>query len=159
MPKNNFCDVFEEALNTHQSAKKYWRLFAITKVLRKNFIGVGSYSNMSDYLVKYISINVLNEILQMVVPQTGDYNQMDVKWNCSFATWFILSCKKLHFWSVGERERCFKLGLSTSEADTQSENSVSFFFKRFLPFTFTPTETPAETMISHYLPNRPDKRM
>ena len=36
--KNNFCDVFEAALNTHQSAKKYWRLFAITPV--KLFLGL-----------------------------------------------------------------------------------------------------------------------
>ena len=86
---------------------------------------------MTDYPVKYISINILNKILQMVVPKTGDYNQMGVKWNCSFGTRFILSCKQFHFGSVSERERCFKLGLSTSEADTQSENSVSFFSNVF----------------------------
>ena len=159
--KTTFATSFEEALNTHQSAKKYWRLFAITPVNVFLRTSVGAYSNMTDYSVKYISINILNKILQMVVPKTGDYNQMGVKWNCSFATRFFLSCKQFHFGNVSERERCFKLGLSTSEADTQSENSVSFFFKRFLPFAHTPTETPAETMISHYiynLPNRPDKR-
>ena len=105
---------------------------------------------MTDYSVKYISINILNKILKMVVPKTGNYNQMGVKWNCSFATRLILSCKQFYFGSVSERERCFKLGLSTSEADTQSENSVSFFFKRLLPFAFTLTETPAETMISPF---------
>ena len=55
----------------------------------------------------------------MAVPKTVDYNQKDVKWNCNFATWFILSCKQFHFGSVSECEHCFKLGLSTSEADTQ----------------------------------------
>ena len=39
--KNNLYNVFDAALNTHQSAKKYWRLFAITEVLRKNFTGGG----------------------------------------------------------------------------------------------------------------------
>ena len=54
--------------------------------------------------------------------------------NISCLTRFILSCKQFHFGSVSECERCFKLGLSTSEADTQSDNSVNFFFKYFLPF-------------------------
>ena len=75
-------------------SKKYCRLFAITEVLRKNFTGVGAYSNMSAYLVKYISINILNKVLQMAVPTTGNYNQMGVKWNCSFVyTRFILSLR------------------------------------------------------------------
>ena len=80
---------------------------------------MGTYSNRSAYSVKYISINILNKILQMVVPNTGDYNQRVGKWNCSFATWFILSCKQFHFDSVSECECCFKLGLSTSEAEWQ----------------------------------------
>ena len=75
---------------------------------------------MSAYSVKYISINILNKIIQMAVTKTCDYNQMGVKWNCSFVTQFILSCKQFHFGRVSERERCFKLGLRSSEADRQS---------------------------------------
>ena len=77
-------------------SKKYCRLFAIAEVLRKNFTRVGAYLNMSTYSkpVKYmyIFINILNKILQTAVPKTGNYNQMGIKWKCSFATQFILSC-------------------------------------------------------------------
>ena len=140
MLKNNFCNVFEVALNTHQSAKN---IVDFLQLRKSDFTGMGAYLN------KYISINILNKILQIAVPKTSG-----VKWNRSFATWFILSYKQLHFGCVSERECCFKLGLSTSEADTQSDNSFSFFFRCFLPFAFTPTET----MISHYnLPCWTDK--
>ena len=70
-------------------------LFAITEVLRKNFTGLGAYS------VKCISINILNKILQMAVPTTGDYNQRVVKFfvmqSCCCLCWFSIKIKGTNF--------------------------------------------------------------
>ena len=50
-------------------------------VLRKNFTRVGGLLEHEHLLgqILYISINILNKILQMVVPKTSDYTQMVVK--------------------------------------------------------------------------------
>ena len=50
--------------------------------------------------------------------------------------------KQFHFGRVSEREHCFKLGLSTSEVDTQSDNLVNFiyfiyFLNSFFQFLFS----------------------
>ena len=89
--------------------------------MRKDFTRAGAYSNMIAYSAKYIYINIFNKILQMAVPKTDDYNQRGVKWNCSFATWFILSCKQFQFGSVSVGEHCLKLRLNTSEAQWYTE--------------------------------------
>ena len=75
MPKKQLlCRLWSGTKHTSIS-KKYCRLFAIAEVLRENFTGVGTYLNMSAYSVKYISVNILNKILQMSVLKTGDYNK------------------------------------------------------------------------------------
>ena len=93
MPKKQLLWHLWSSTKQTSISKKYCRLFAIAEVL-------DTYSNMSSYSVKYISINILNKIPQMAVPKNSDYNQRGVKWNCSFAARFILSCKQVHFGSV-----------------------------------------------------------
>ena len=117
------------ALNWHQWAQGIVEFLQLQFSPEKEFYR-GGHLLKHEHLLKHISINILNKIPQMVVPKTGDHNQRGVKWKCS--------CKQFHFDSVSEHERCFKLELrlSTSEADTQSDNLVSFFFKCFLSLAF-----------------------
>ena len=160
MPKKNFLWCLWSSTKHTLISKTYCRLFAVTEVLRKTsgkdfFYRDGrlleherllgqTHLHHSTSWIKYSK-------WRCPIPAitTKDLGVSSEKF-CSVATWFILSCKQFHFDSVSECECRFKPGLSTSEADT-----VSFFFKRFLPFAFTLTET----MTSHYnLPRQPDKR-